>query len=100
MITRIQLELDHEREVLAKRKAEGRNDYIALALLSRIEREITTLEHRLEHEQKKAKHRDTGKALHHAKKAIHRYWTHCYGYYNAVFGLFRFSALQKARGVK
>jgi hypothetical protein len=100
MINRIQTELDHERQVYAKRKAEGRTDYIALALLSRIEREIKILEYRLQHEQKKAKYRNTGKTIYNVKEAVCRYWTHCYGYYNAVLRILGFKALQKARGVK
>lgn len=102
MIARLEAELKHEREVLAKRRAEGRGDYIALALLSRIEREIETLEWRLKHERRKsiAKHKNTATIQHSIKEAFRRYRANCYGYYMSVRSLFTRNTLQETRGIK
>lgn len=100
MINALETELEIERSKYAKYKAEKRNDYIALALLSRIEREIQTLEWRIDNERKaKVKHCFARSALHHVKESVRRLRDNCHIGYKAIHRVLKTNSLSKKKAI-
>ena len=73
----LQLQLQNEKAIYEKRKAENRNDPIALMLLKRIEKEINTLERLIDAKQKTreeiAEHRPSCGFIRYVREALHRF---------------------------
>lgn len=73
----LQLQLENEKAIYEKRKAENRNDPIALMLLKRIEIEINTLERLIDATQKTrqkiTEHRYPGRLIRYVREALHRF---------------------------
>lgn len=94
--------LQNEKDLLAKRKAEGRNDLTARIVISRIEQEIKRLERRIEKNERKATYKCPGSGR--LKNVLARFigsnWTVCYEYYCSVFRVLTGTESRKKEGAK
>jgi hypothetical protein len=98
----LQALLENEKDILAKRKAEGRNDLTARLLIGRIELEITRLERRIQHAERKneLKHVRSSRFTRNAKEFVSRNWLICYKYCNSIFGILTGTTSKQEEGVK
>ena len=95
-------QIANEKDILAKRKAEGRNDLTARIVISRIETEIKRLERRQKaYERKNAPTRvDPYRPKNGLTTFIRRNWAACYEYYYSVLGVFTGTEPSQKEGAK
>jgi hypothetical protein len=98
------LQLQNEREIYEKRKAEGRTDLLASMLLKRIEKRIKTLERSIDAKTKtRQKITKLGYASRFARyvlKALYRSWNHKNRWHRSVFEISAKATLQAQAGTQ
>lgn len=99
----LQARLEVEKDLLARRRKEGRTDMTALILLKRTEQEITLLERRINAKETAKNEPACFSAcgiVHYVKKAMHRLRDYYHRSYNTVLRIFKRNTLQAKGGLK